>query len=107
MSSQVKLSAKLPGNTDQADTNGLDDIVDQLIDAPADIRLALVWLDVSKITDNTDDKSRVPTVRVRRIEPLAGTLETQARKIGEKAHTARTGRTELTFDTPAPELDLE
>lgn len=109
MSDLVKLSARLPGNTDDFDGNGLDHVVDELIETPGEIRLALVWYDVSKITDNTDAGTRIPTARVRRIEPLAGTLETQARKIGEKAHTARTGKVGLTFgDTSdGPELDLE
>lgn len=71
VSAVVKLAGKLPGDLE---TNGLDDQVDDLVDSPHEIRVALVWYDVSKITDETDSGKRIPTVRVRRIEPLGSAV---------------------------------
>jgi hypothetical protein len=97
MSAVVKLSAALPGDEE---INGLDSIAAQLVDQPGRIRVALVWLDVSMITDNTETGGRVPTVRVRRIEPL-GTVEEipdEIRKLAARSHEERTGRVPLPFD---------
>lgn len=71
VSAVVKVAGKLPGDLE---TNGLDDQVDDLVDSPHEIRVALVWYDVSKITDETDSGKRIPTVRVRRIEPLGSAV---------------------------------
>jgi len=106
MSASVTLSGKLPGHED---VNGLDAIVEDLVDDPTTIRVALLWIDVPKITDNTETGARVPTVRVRRVEPL-GTLDDipdVVRDLAIKAHEARTGRTPLPFDdvTSADEDD--
>ncbi len=101
MSAVVKLSAALPGDEE---TNGLDGIASDLVEQPHRIQVALVWLDVPKITDNTETGDRVPTVRVRRVEPL-GTVEEipdEIRKLAARAHESRTGRTPLPFD----EVDL-
>lgn len=91
MSDTVKLSGKLPGNLE---TNGLDAIAPQLLDDPEQIRVGLIWFDTSKITTNTDTGDHVPTVRVRRIEPV-GTIDTYPDGFAELASAAfsdRTGR---------------
>lgn len=97
MSDKIKLSAALPGDEE---INGLDSIADDLVAQPQRIRVALVWLDVPRITDNTETGARVPTVRVRRIEPL-GTVEEipdEIRKLAAQIHEERTGRVPLPFD---------
>lgn len=97
MSATVKLSSALPGDEE---INGLDAIVDELVATPSRIVVGLVWLDVPTITDNTETGARVPTVRVRRIEPLGGVQEIpdEVRKLAARAHEERTGRTPLPFD---------
>jgi hypothetical protein len=68
MSATVRLSSKLPGDDD---INGVDDTVEDLLAEPRTIRLGLVWYDVAKITSETDTGDDVPTIRLRRFEPLA------------------------------------
>ena len=97
MSAVVKLSTKLPGDHE---TNGLDALAKDLVDSPDTIRLAVVWLDVSKVTVETDSGSHIPTVRVRRIEPLGdvGDVSDALRKLVDEAQEQRTGRTPLPLD---------
>jgi hypothetical protein len=93
----VKLSAALPGHPD---TNGVDDIATDLVDNPETIRIGIVWFDVAKVTIDTDTGDHIPTVRVRRIEPVGDvtTVPDQLRAIVDQALEARTGRTPLPFD---------
>lgn len=97
MSAVVKLGSKMPGDFE---VNGLDALVDDLVDNPAQLRAAFVVFDVQKITDNTDDGSRVPTVRVRRFEPLGKADEISAaiREAYTQAVEERTGRKALPLD---------
>lgn len=97
MSAVVKLAAKMPGDFE---TNGLDALADDLVDDPKQLRAAFVVFDVQKITDNTDDGSQVPTVRVRRFEPLgkADEISDAIRDAYTQAVEARTGRTALPLD---------
>jgi hypothetical protein len=97
MSAKVRLSSKLPGIEE---TNGLDSIAKQLVDEPETIRLAVVWLDVSKVTNETDTGAHVPTVRVRRVEPIGdvGDVSDAIRKLVDEAQEARTGKTPLPLD---------
>ena len=97
MSAKVKLSTKLPGDEE---TNGLDSIAEKLVKDPETIRVAIVWLDVAKVTVETDTHAHVPTVRVRRVEPL-GDVDDVSKAIRELVDTAveeRTGQTPLPFD---------
>lgn len=94
MSAVVKLSSKMPGDVE---TNGLDQQAEQLVLDPKTIRMGVVWYDVAKITNNPDDGSVIPTVRVRRFEPLGEADEVSqaiADAVGE-AMEERTGRTPL------------
>lgn len=96
MSEQVKLSARLEANDE---TNGLDDLHDDLIADPRQVRAAIVYFDVSKIVDNTDDQSRTPYARIRRFEPLGNVEDVSAdlQKLIQQAVEARTGKQPLPF----------
>lgn len=97
MSALVKLSSALPGDEE---INGLDSMAEELVESPSRIVVGLVWLDVPTITDNTETGARVPTVRIRRIEPLGGVDEIPAeiRKLAARLHEERTGRVPLPFE---------
>lgn len=97
MSDKVKLSAQLSGDEE---TNGLDGMAGQLVEDPQTVRVALVWLDVPKVTTNTETGAKVPTVRVRRIEPLGDVddVSDAIRKVAAEAHEKRTGKTPLPFE---------
>jgi hypothetical protein len=93
----VKLGSRLPADVE---TNGLDAQAADLNDNPEQIRVAVVWYDTLKITIDTDTGAHVPTVRVRRIEPI-GNVETtpdDLRKLVDAATETRTGRVPLPFD---------
>lgn len=97
MSAVVKLGAALPGDIE---TNGLDQQVDYLLENPKDALLALVWLDVKSIQVDTDTGAQIPTVRVRRIEPLGavGAASDAIVKLAGDAFESRTGRRPIPFD---------
>ena len=67
MSNLIKLGAKLPGDPE---INGLDSRVDHFIrdDTPA---LCLAWVSTKHVTRNIETGDEVPTVELRRIEPIA------------------------------------
>lgn len=97
MSAVVKLSSKMPGDFE---TNGLDSLASDLVHDPKTIRLGVCWFDVQKVTIDADTGEEVPTVRIRRFEPLGDADEvSQAIRdaVGE-AQEKRTGRTPLPFD---------
>lgn len=97
MSAVVKLSSKLPGD---GETNGVDHIAGALVNDPDQLRCALVWFDTAKVTIDTDTDDHVPTIRVRRIEPLGNVADMPAtiRQAVADAHEKRTGRKALPFD---------
>lgn len=112
MSAAVKLSSKLPGD---GEINGLDSIAGELLSDPQELVPCFVLLDVSKEIVDVDAGTRVPVVRVRRIEPLApdvGSVSDGVRKAVAEAEEARTGRkaiplsmvevTEDAFGDPLP-----
>ncbi len=96
MSAQVRLSSRLGAD----EMMGLDAIADQLCAQPNDVVVALVWFDVSKVTRDVDSHTDVPTVRVRRVEPLGGVADiaSSLTAMAEKAFEERTGRKALPFD---------
>lgn len=106
MSAVVKLSSKMPGD---AEVNGVDAIALDLCDNPADIRCAIVLFDVQKVILDTDAGTHVPTIRVRKIEPIGLVTEVPAvvQHMVEEAMEKRTGRTALPFETTEsdPKLD--
>ena len=97
MSDAVKLSSQLAKDDE---LNGLDAIAEDLITNPQAVTLALVWLDVAKITTDVDTGTKVPTVRIRRVEPhgVAEQASAAIRKLAEDATGKRTGRVPLPFD---------
>lgn len=97
MSAVVRLSSKLPG---EEEINGLDHLASSLLDNPHQVLVAICWLDVPKITEDTDKEERVPTIRVRRIEPIAAVdkVPDEIIKLAAELHEARTGRRALPFD---------
>jgi len=103
MSDTVKLSAAMPADVE---TNGIDALAAQLVDDPEQIRVAVLWFDTVKVTELTDSGSRVPTIRVRRIEPIGNVdaVPVEIRKLVDEATQTRTGRVPLPFDEV--EVDL-
>lgn len=97
MSAVVKLSTKLPGDFE---TNGLDAHVEDLVENPETLRLAVVWFDTQKVVVDTDSGNHIPTVRVRRFEPLgeADDVSAAIRDAVQAAVQKRTGRTPIPFD---------
>lgn len=97
MSNTVKLAGKLPGGIE---VNGIDQTAKDLIDDPKQLRCAVVWYDVQKITDDIEHSTEVPTIQVRRFEPL-GSADVVSKTIKaevEKVIKARTGRTPIPWD---------
>ncbi len=97
MSALVRLAARLPGD---AEINGLDAIADQLATNTGDPIVAIVWFDVSKVTHDIDAGTDVPTVRVRRVEPIGSLafVPDSVTALAEKLFEERTGRKALPFD---------
>jgi hypothetical protein len=102
MSATVRLSSKLPG---EEEINGLDHLASSLLDSPHQVLVAICWLDVPKITEDTDKDERVPTVRVRRVEPIdvIAKVPDAILKLAAELFESRTGRRALPFDV----LDVE
>ena len=97
MSAVVKLSSKMPGDPT---INGLDHYAGDLIADPEVIRVAVVYYDTVKVTHDTDSRTDVPTIRVRRIEPLGDLEEVPqaVRKAVAAAEEKRTGRSPIPFE---------
>lgn len=97
MSATVKLGAALPGNPE---INGLDSRAKWLETNPDELLVCIVYLDTSKVTIDTDSGEHMPTVRVRRIEPLGelGDVPQAVREAMAEAEEERTGRTPLPFE---------
>lgn len=101
MSSIVRLSSKLPGDED---FNGVDAIAIDLEKDPDTIRVAVVFYDVAKITKDIDAGVEVPTIRVRKFEPISdvANVPDALRQIVDRAIEQRTGRKPLPLDQVEP-----
>lgn len=97
MSATVKLSSKLPG---EVDINGVDYLVDDLVKDPETIRVGVVFFDVVKVIDDIDAGTHIPTIRIRRLEPIGdvNNAPDSIRKLVDEAVETRTGRKALPFD---------
>jgi hypothetical protein len=97
MSATVKLSSALPGDFE---TNGVDAQAGKLVDDPDQLRCAVIWYDTQKVTHDIDADAYVPTIRVRRIEPIGdvGEVSAAVQQLVAGAHEQRTGRKPLPFD---------
>lgn len=96
MSASVKLSSKLPGD---GEINGLDAFATRLLDEPEELLACVVLVDVAKEIVDIDQGTRVPVVRVRRIEPLGDVADVPkaVRDAMSKAEETRTGRKAIPF----------
>ena len=67
---------------------------------PKTLRCAVVWFDVKEVKQDVDTGDYVPTIRVRRIEPLgdADDVTKAIRQEVEAAMEKRTGRTPIPWD---------
>lgn len=96
MSAVVKVGSKMPANKEM---NGLDAQQQDLVEDPKELRCALVWYDTGKITVDPDTGEQVPTIRLRRFEPVA--VETVKSAIWETLQQAiqkRTGQPAIPLD---------
>lgn len=92
----VKLTSALP-KADEA--NGLAAIADRLVADPHAMHVAVVVLDCSQVTTDTDTDDKVPTARVRRIEIVDdGEDKDRLRALAQRAFEKRTGKTVLPLD---------
>lgn len=97
MSAVVKLSSKLPADFEM---NGVDALAQDLIDDPKLIRAAFVTFDTRNVNVDTDSGSHIPTIRIRRFEPL-GDVDAVSKAIRDAVGVAfedRTGRPPLPLD---------
>lgn len=104
MSAEVKLSPKLAGDPEN---NGVDAWRERLVEHPERLMACFVLIDVADIRVITDTGKHIPTIRIRRIEPLgpADEISQAIRHLAEEAMETRTGKTPLPFDQVAAEAD--
>jgi hypothetical protein len=98
MSQAVRLSSKLSKDDE---TNGLDQLASRLAKDPHQVICAITWLTVQKVTDDIETGNRIPTVQVKRIEPI-GTVDAVPDAVialaAELYSDRLGGRTPLPFD---------
>ena len=109
MSALIRLSSKLPGDPE---TNGLDSLHEQLVGDPDQVVCVLAWLVVPKVTRVVATGDEVPTVEVRRIEPIGAIDRTPAsvQQLAAELYEARTGTNPLPFGqivAPRDRIDVE
>lgn len=91
----VNVSGALP----EGDGNGLNAIIRDMMEEPKKLHVAIVILDVKKITRDTDTGQAVPTARLRRIEVLDNDEDRKvAERLMRRALDKRTGREALPYD---------
>lgn len=96
VSKSVKLAGRLPGSTEN---NGLLSTVDDLIEAPKTVRMYVIWADVLTVTKDVETDDEVPTLRVKRIEPMgdAGAASQALQELVMQAAEKRLGHEPLPF----------
>lgn len=93
--SNAKLAATLP----KGDANGLAAIAAELVADPSQVRVALVLLDVSEISQATDDGALTAKVRVKRVEVVRDSEDAEVlRRLLRREFERRTGQTVLPYD---------
>jgi hypothetical protein len=99
----VNLSGHLP----DGESNGLAAIVRELVENPAKAHVLLCIVDAQKITENVDDGTRTPTVRVRRCEPISDPDDAMTmRRVLVRGYERRTGKAVLPFDLETDLRDI-
>lgn len=103
MSALIRLSSKLPGDEE---TNGLDSLHEQLVNDPDQVVCALAWFVVPKVTRVVATRAEVPTIEIRRVEPIATVDKTPAaiQQLAAELYQARTGANPLPFDQLVADL---
>lgn len=91
---ELSMAGKLPAG----ERNGLTALLPELLDAPTKVRPAIVLIDVSKITEDPSTGDRVPTVRIRAVEPIDGTDAAEVDRMMRRAAERRTGKVELPLE---------
>lgn len=92
----MSLASKLP----DSDLNGLRTLRSDLVKHPEQTRVAVVVLDVAKITHNVVDGIQSPQLRVRAIEPLDDVAADEVHELMRRAYSQRTGKAELDLEWP-------
>lgn len=97
MSALVKLRAKLPANED---LNGLDALIEDLINDGGTVRAAFLLYDVQKVVEDVATGERSVVIEVRRIEPISTAKEVPAaiRQAVLELAEKRGGKQPLPFD---------
>jgi len=97
MSNAVRLSSKLAKDEE---VNGLDSIAEELVAAPSDqVFFAFAWITAPTVNKDKAHGTNVPTVFIKRIEPL-GTMDSVPQHIVDLAaalQERRTGNAALPF----------
>ena len=101
--SVVNLSGHLP----DGESNGLGAIVHDLVVLPGRTHVLLCIVDTQKITENVDDGTRTPTVRIRRCEPITDPSDAETmRRVLVRGYERRTGKAVLPFDLETDLRDI-
>lgn len=92
---RIKLASSLP----QGEANGLRAVVDQFLDDPSGVRIAVVVFDTLGTQENFDKGEVTAVARVRRVEVITDREDAQAAKrLMMRANEQRTGQTVLPLD---------
>lgn len=92
-------AASLSGALPDGPSNGLAALAAEMVTRPAKVHIVLALVDVIRITEKVDDGTRVPTVRIRRIEAIRDPGDAmQMRKLLQREFERRTGQTVLPFE---------
>lgn len=89
---------KLSGTLPEGEANGLASLTQDMVNDPAGLHVVVAVVNTKTVTRNTDDGTKVPTVRIRRIEPLLASDLGTARRLLERAFEHRTGKATLPFE---------
>ena len=97
MSKTVKLASAMPA--DEA-ANGLDALRDELVKTPELVRCAFVWFDVRDVNHNVPSNVDVPTIEIRKFEPvgLASEIPADLKRAVLDLADKRMGKQALPFD---------
>ncbi len=105
--SEVKIAASFK-KAEQPDNGFTDpDHVAAIIAKPREERVATVTYRVRRVSDEVDDGTRVPTIKLLSIEPQTGDRADAAMVLHEEAREARTGRRQLPLDHAEPSEHTE